>query len=102
MPPWFAVIDDSTFSSHHDSGQRAVAKQCRAHDEGDQHGAARTRRARGQHFTFGLGAGPPRVSAKRLFVSIELPVAIVELLVGLDPKMRGVRWLTPAQMHLTL
>jgi RNA 2',3'-cyclic 3'-phosphodiesterase len=42
------------------------------------------------------------VSAKRLFVSIELPGAITELLAGLNPKMRGVRWLAPAQMHLTL
>ena len=39
---------------------------------------------------------------KRLFVSIELPQIVTELLVGLDPKIRGVRWLTPPQMHLTL
>jgi len=42
------------------------------------------------------------VNAKRLFVSIELPAAITGLLAGLDPKMRGVRWLAPPQMHLTL
>jgi len=42
------------------------------------------------------------VSKKRLFVSIELPETVAELLVRLDPNIRGVRWLTPPQMHLTL
>ena len=42
------------------------------------------------------------MSAKRLFVSIELPNCVTQLLGGLDPKMRGVRWLAPEQMHLTL
>jgi RNA 2',3'-cyclic 3'-phosphodiesterase len=42
------------------------------------------------------------VSTKRLFVSIELPNCVTQLLGGLDPKMRGVRWLAPEQMHLTL
>lgn len=42
------------------------------------------------------------MSAKRLFVSIELPLAITKLLSELDPKIRGVRWLAPEQMHLTL
>lgn len=42
------------------------------------------------------------MSTKRLFVSIELPQAVTKLLAGLDPKMRGVRWLAPEQMHLTL
>jgi RNA 2',3'-cyclic 3'-phosphodiesterase len=42
------------------------------------------------------------VSAKRLFVSIEFPPAITQLLADLDPHLRGVRWLAPEQMHLTL
>ena len=39
---------------------------------------------------------------KRLFVSIELPESITRLLAELDPHIRGVRWLEPRQMHLTL
>jgi 2'-5' RNA ligase len=39
---------------------------------------------------------------KRLFVSIELPESIRSTLAALDPHLRGVRWLEPAQMHLTL
>lgn len=46
--------------------------------------------------------GQPPVSTKRLFVSIELPQSVTQLLVILDPKMRGVRWLAPEQMHLTI
>lgn len=42
------------------------------------------------------------MSTKRLFVSIELPKLVTDLLVELDPKIRGVRWLAPEQMHLTL
>jgi 2'-5' RNA ligase len=42
------------------------------------------------------------VSAKRLFVSIELPESIAKSLAELDPHLRGVRWLEPRQMHLTL
>jgi 2'-5' RNA ligase len=42
------------------------------------------------------------MSAKRLFVSIELPYAMAEQLAGLDPHLRGARWLAPEQMHLTL
>ena len=42
------------------------------------------------------------MSAKRLFVSIELPESITESLAKLDPHVRGVRWLEPRQMHLTL
>jgi len=42
------------------------------------------------------------MSAKRLFVSIELPGSITNALTELDPHLRGVRWLDPAQMHLTL
>src|SRR5258707_13813483 len=39
---------------------------------------------------------------KRLFVAIDLPDATRQLLAGLDPHIRGVRWTDPAQMHLTL
>jgi 2'-5' RNA ligase len=39
---------------------------------------------------------------KRLFVSIELPHSITQLLAELDPHLRGVRWLAPEQVHLTL
>jgi 2'-5' RNA ligase len=39
---------------------------------------------------------------KRLFVAIDLPQSIRQLLVSLDPKIRGVRWIDAAQIHLTL
>ena len=39
---------------------------------------------------------------KRLFVSIELPDSVRQRLAALDPQLRGVRWLEPNQMHLTL
>jgi RNA 2',3'-cyclic 3'-phosphodiesterase len=42
------------------------------------------------------------MSAKRLFVSIELPHSITQRLAELDPHLRDVRWLAPEQMHLTL
>ena len=42
------------------------------------------------------------MSTKRLFVSIELPEPITKSLAELDPHLRGVRWLEPRQMHLTL
>ena len=42
------------------------------------------------------------MSAKRLFVSIELPDSVTQTLAQLDPEIRGVRWLEPRQMHLTL
>ena len=42
------------------------------------------------------------MSSKRLFVSIELPESITRRLAELDPSLRGVRWLEPRQMHLTL
>src|SRR5256714_572926 len=42
------------------------------------------------------------MSAKRLFVSIEVPESIRERLAELDPRLRGVRWLEPRHMHLTL
>jgi RNA 2',3'-cyclic 3'-phosphodiesterase len=40
--------------------------------------------------------------SKRLFVAIDLPESTRDLLAGLDPHIRGVRWTEPAQMHLTL
>ena len=42
------------------------------------------------------------VNSKRLFVSIELPESITHSLAELDPQLRGVRWLEPRHMHLTL
>ena len=39
---------------------------------------------------------------KRLFVAIDLPEPTRQLLAGIDPHIRGVRWVDPAQMHLTL
>jgi 2'-5' RNA ligase len=40
--------------------------------------------------------------SKRLFVGIELPPDLQEALRELDPHLPGLRWLDPAQMHLTL
>ena len=42
------------------------------------------------------------MTGKRLFVAIDLPVAVTALLVRLDPHQPGVRWLGPEQVHLTL
>jgi 2'-5' RNA ligase len=39
---------------------------------------------------------------KRLFVAIDLPNSTRQLLAGLDPHIRGVRWTQSDQMHLTL
>ncbi|HEV3410315.1 MAG TPA: RNA 2',3'-cyclic phosphodiesterase, partial [Chthoniobacterales bacterium] len=39
---------------------------------------------------------------KRLFVAIDLPPSVTELLVSLNPHLPGARWLKPEQMHLTL
>ena len=39
---------------------------------------------------------------KRLFVAIDLPESTKQVLVDLDPKIRGVRWTEAAQMHLTI
>ena len=39
---------------------------------------------------------------KRLFVAIDLPESTRRLLASLDPRIRGVRWIDPQQMHLTL
>ena len=40
--------------------------------------------------------------SKRLFVAIDLPEPIRQLLAALDPHIRGVRWSAPNEMHLTL
>lgn len=40
--------------------------------------------------------------SKRLFVAIDLPESMRQLLAGLDPHIRGMRWTDPAQIHLTL
>jgi RNA 2',3'-cyclic 3'-phosphodiesterase len=40
--------------------------------------------------------------AKRLFVAIDLPEPTRQLLADIDPHIRGVRWIDPAQIHLTL
>lgn len=42
------------------------------------------------------------MTAKRLFVAIDLPDSIKTLLTGLDPHLPGARWATAEQMHLTL
>jgi len=39
---------------------------------------------------------------KRLFVALELPPPTRERLAGLDPGIRGVRWMAAEQMHLTM
>jgi 2'-5' RNA ligase len=40
--------------------------------------------------------------SKRLFIGIELPAPIRAELARLDPHIKGVRWLAPEQMHLTM
>ena len=40
--------------------------------------------------------------SKRLFVAIDLPGTTRQLLVALDPHIRGVRWTDSSPMHLTL
>lgn len=42
------------------------------------------------------------MQAKRLFVSLELPPTIAQLLVRLNPEIPGLRWLAAEQIHLTL
>src|SRR3954447_4138620 len=42
------------------------------------------------------------VMTKRLFVAIDLPDSIKATLRELDPKLRGVKWVSSKQMHLTL
>jgi RNA 2',3'-cyclic 3'-phosphodiesterase len=40
--------------------------------------------------------------SKRLFVAIDLPESMRQVLANLDPHVRGVRWTDRDQMHLTL
>lgn len=40
--------------------------------------------------------------SKRLFSAIELPESVQRFLQGLDPSVGGMKWIQPAQMHLTL
>jgi 2'-5' RNA ligase len=40
--------------------------------------------------------------SKRLFVAIDVPESIQQVLGNLNPHLRGVRWTEPAQLHLTL
>lgn len=42
------------------------------------------------------------MTAKRLFVAIDMPEAVRSLLVELNPHLPGVRWLRPEQIHLTV
>jgi len=39
---------------------------------------------------------------KRLFIGLELPRSSREMLAGLDPKIKGLRWLPLEQIHLTM
>ena len=40
--------------------------------------------------------------AKRLFIGLELPLSSRMMLTGLDPRVRGLRWLPVEQLHLTM
>jgi RNA 2',3'-cyclic 3'-phosphodiesterase len=40
--------------------------------------------------------------AKRLFIALELPDSHRQALADLDPHVRGLRWLPPDQLHMTL
>jgi 2'-5' RNA ligase len=42
------------------------------------------------------------VKLRRLFVSIDPPKSIRNILIDLDPQIRGVRWTARDQLHLTL
>ena len=42
------------------------------------------------------------MGGQRLFVAIDPPAAMREVLAGLNPNLTGVRWLQPEQIHLTL
>jgi 2'-5' RNA ligase len=49
-----------------------------------------------------LSVGRLLLMAKRLFVAVDLPELTRQLVAGIDPHIRGVRWIDPVQMHLTL
>lgn len=40
--------------------------------------------------------------SKRLFLGLELPVAIRAELAGLDPRIKGTRWVSEENLHLTM
>ncbi len=42
------------------------------------------------------------MTAKRLFIAIDMPEPVTSLLVDLNPHLPGVRWLKPEQIHLTV
>ena len=42
------------------------------------------------------------MAGQRLFVALDLPATLTDLLVRLDPRLRAVRWLRAEQIHLTL
>ena len=46
--------------------------------------------------------GPRPMTNQRLFIAIDLPDQIAESLAGLDPHYRGLIFLPPEQIHLTL
>ena len=39
---------------------------------------------------------------KRLFMALDLPAQVTQMLAGLDPQLAGLRWLAASQLHLTL
>lgn len=40
--------------------------------------------------------------SKRLFIGLELPATCRKTLAGLDPRVKGLRWLPAEQLHLTM
>ena len=42
------------------------------------------------------------MAGKRLFVAIDIPESVTSLLVDLNPRLPGVRWLKAEQIHLTV
>ena len=52
--------------------------------------------------TLGPDLLPDNGVSKRIFIGLELPESSRETLAGLDPGLKGVRWLQAEQMHLTL
>lgn len=40
--------------------------------------------------------------SKRLFLGLELPAGLRQELAGLDPRIKGVRWVRAEQVHLTM
>jgi len=48
------------------------------------------------------GAKPGAPKRQRLFIGLELPESIRAELAGLDPQVKGLRWLPAEQLHLTI